>query len=131
MTATWARWAWALVVVYMALIFVLSSISNTPALPGGSDKQLHGLLYGGLAGLIMRALAGGWNRRMTMGMAVTAIVIAGLYGISDEYHQSFVPNRQSDPSDVVADTVGAAVAAFACVGWARATGGPTRSSRPV
>lgn len=131
MSGTGARWPWAPVVAYMALIFVLSSISNTPALPGGSDKQLHGLLYAGLAALVMRALAGGWRRRMTLGMAALAIALAGLYGISDEYHQSYVPNRQSDARDVVADTVGAAVAAGACVGWSRVRRGPNGSSRPV
>ncbi len=32
---------------------------------------------------------------------------ATLYGISDEIHQSFVPFREADVADVIADTIGA------------------------
>lgn len=114
----------------MLFIFVLSSISDTPALPGQSDKGLHGLLYGGLGALLMRALAGRWRAPMTVGMLVATIAIAAAYGVSDEYHQSFVPNRQSDARDVAADTVGAAIAAALCFAWSRYNGRPA-SSRPV
>jgi VanZ family protein len=113
----------------MVFLFILSSISETPQVPGGVDKDVHGLLYAGLALVTMRALAGGWRAPMTVGHAAIAIVIATLYGISDEWHQSFVPPRQSDWLDVVADGVGASVAAFACAAWS-AIGRP-RGSRGV
>ena len=112
-------WRWAPVVAYMAGIFALSSISQTPALPGQSDKGLHALLYAGLGALLMRALAGGWSAPMTGATVAIAIVIAGLYGASDEYHQSFVPPRQSDVRDLAADITGGAIAASACLGWSR------------
>jgi VanZ family protein len=48
---------------------------------------------------------------------VAAILIAAAYGVSDEVHQSFVPMRSVEAMDVVADTVGAAVAAFALYAW--------------
>ncbi|HSH41142.1 MAG TPA: VanZ family protein, partial [Arenicellales bacterium] len=38
-----------------------------------------------------------------------ALGLAVLYGISDEWHQSFVPGREPDVLDVLADGVGAAV----------------------
>jgi VanZ family protein len=101
----------------MALIFGLSSISQTPQLTGGVDKYLHGALYSGLGALIVRALAGGWHRRVTPGIVVAAIAIAAAYGVSDEFHQSFVPKRSVEALDVVADTVGASVAAFALYAW--------------
>jgi VanZ family protein len=101
----------------MAIIFGLSSISQTPALVGGVDKSLHAALYAGLSALIVRALAGGWHRRPTIGIVVAAILIAAAYGVSDEVHQSFVPMRSVEAMDVVADTVGAAVAAFALYAW--------------
>ncbi|MBP8105542.1 MAG: VanZ family protein, partial [Nitrospira sp.] len=34
------------------------------------------------------------------------------YGLSDEIHQLFVPLRQGDPLDLVADSVGAALGAW-------------------
>ncbi|NIW80004.1 MAG: VanZ family protein, partial [Calditrichae bacterium] len=35
-----------------------------------------------------------------------AIIIGIVYGISDEYHQSFVPGRFADVVDALADTLG-------------------------
>lgn len=96
----------------MAFIFGLSSIHNTPSLPGGSDKDLHALLYAGLSVLLVRALAGHWRARVSATAALTALLIATAYGVSDEIHQRFVPPRQSDPYDVAADATGAAIAAF-------------------
>jgi VanZ family protein len=101
----------------MTFLFVLSSIRETPQVSGGLDKDVHGLLYAVLAVLTMRALAGGWRAPMTIAHACLAIVIATVYGISDEWHQSFVPPRESDWLDVAADAVGASLAASACVAW--------------
>jgi VanZ family protein len=115
----------------MACIFAISSISNTPDLPGQSDKNLHGLLYGGLSLLTVRALAGGWRRRVTWSVVLLATTLAALYGMSDEYHQSFVPRRSADPFDVVADTVGAAIAALLCLVLSRLMRWPDASGTPV
>ena len=46
---------------------------------------------------------------MTWRNAVFAIVASTLYGLSDELHQSFVPNRTSDIADLMADGIGACV----------------------
>ena len=40
-----------------------------------------------------------------------AIVVAGACGVSDEWHQAFVPLRSSDVLDWVADTVGSILGA--------------------
>ena len=42
---------------------------------------------------------------------VAAILIASLYGASDEFHQLFVPGRLCDPADWLTDTCGAALGA--------------------
>jgi VanZ family protein len=105
------------VIAYMALIFGLSSISQTPAFVGGVDKYLHAILYSGLSALLVRALAGGWHHRLTGGTVAAAVVIAAAYGVSDEFHQSFVPMRSVEAMDVIADTVGAALAAFGLYAW--------------
>jgi VanZ family protein len=111
------RFLWLPVFAYMALIFGLSSVSAPPELPQGLDKEVHAALYAGLAALVVRALSGGWGRRVTLGMAIASAAIAAVYGISDEFHQSFVPLRQSEAADVLADTVGANAAAFGLYGW--------------
>jgi VanZ family protein len=109
---------WAPVVLYLAFIFALSSVANTPTLPiAVSDKGLHGMLYLGLGALLMRALSRGFRLRVTVMMALLVTFCAALYGISDEFHQSFVPPRQVEALDVVADTIGAAAAAFTLYAW--------------
>ena len=101
----------------MAVIFALSSVPDVPGLPGGmSDKTAHGLLYAGLGLLLVRALAGGRPATTGGGTVVLAILVAVAYGLSDEAHQLFVPNRQFDLHDLAADGVGAAVGAG--LGWA-------------
>jgi VanZ family protein len=111
------RYLWLPVLAYMAVIFALSSISQVPPLPGGGDKNLHALLYGGLAVLLVRAIVGGFRRRVTMGAVLATVAIAAAYGVSDEIHQYFVPLRQADMMDVVADATGAAIAALGLYGW--------------
>jgi len=42
-------------------------------------------------------------------MKVIIVLICGLYGITDEFHQSFVGGRMPDPLDVRNDLIGAAL----------------------
>jgi VanZ family protein len=109
---------WTPVVLYLAFIFVLSSLSRTPTLPFAVwDKGLHGMLYLGLGALLTRALSQGFRNPITPSMVLLITLCGTLYGVTDEFHQSFVPSRQVDALDVVADTVGAAVAAVALYAW--------------
>ena len=109
---------WAPVALHMLFIFWLSSISRPPDLPSGvSDKGAHALLYAGLGALLVRARAGGWRRPVTLGTAVAAVVVATLYGVGDEMHQYFVPLRQVELRDILADAIGAALAAGALYAW--------------
>jgi len=41
-------------------------------------------------------------------LMLLSVVSASLYGISDEIHQSFVPFREAEVADVIADMLGAA-----------------------
>jgi hypothetical protein len=103
-------WLWGPVVLYCALIFALSSVSNVPALPGGmSDKTAHALLYSGLGFLVARALSGGVGRPVSLTMVLISVAFAALYGLSDEFHQLFVPLRQFDLKDTAADIVGSGI----------------------
>ena len=100
----------------MGLIFAASSIPNLGALPGGmSDKSGHSIGYGLLGGLLLRAFAGGRLHGITWARAALAIVLATLYGVTDEFHQLFVPGRTADRYDVLADFLGAS--GGAAIGW--------------
>ena len=43
-----------------------------------------------------------------------ATLLASLYGISDEFHQIFVPQRSCDPADWAVDTIAALIGALIC-----------------
>ena len=96
--------------LFMLVIFAGSSV------PGGGrpsrrgwDKVAHFCEYAVLGWLGQRALreAGLSPRRA----ALVAAVGAAAYGISDEWHQSFVPRRDVGAADVLADALGATLAA--------------------
>jgi VanZ family protein len=118
---------WLLVVVWMAVIFALSSQSQLPTPAGLSDDVRsvigHLCVYGVLAGLLWMALPRGWpaSRRI-------AVAFAGamLFGVTDEWHQSFVPNRESTVSDLIVDAIGASMALIA-LQLASQFGSPDRS----
>lgn len=108
---------WLPVILYMALLFALSSQPSLPKPPGGlSDYHAHMAAYAGLAVTTLRALATGL-RNPSWTAVWTAVAIASAYGVSDEYHQSFVPNRDADALDLAADAFGSAVGAVAVKAW--------------
>src|SRR5215212_11635254 len=74
-----------------------------------SDKSGHSIGCALLGVALLRAFAGGRLGGVTWRAALAAIVLATTYGVSDEWHQSFVPGRSPDRYDVVADCVGATV----------------------
>lgn len=111
--------AWWMVlapVAVMAVIFALSSRSQLPDLTPGHDIQNiagHFTVYAALGvtlALLFRAM--GWG---PLRVLFVAIVLATLYGVSDEFHQSFVPNRHVDAKDVLVDFLGATAGALAMV----------------
>jgi VanZ family protein len=103
---------WGPVVLYCALIFGLSSVSSVPALPGGmTDKMAHTILYSGLGLLVARAMAGGLGRPVPLRVVVAVLAFAALYGLSDEFHQLFVPHREFDLKDMAADAAGGGIGA--------------------
>jgi VanZ family protein len=110
-------WLWLPVIVYMAGIFIASSISEPPVPQDVSDTSLHEAAYFGLTLLLIRALARGRWEGVTWGTLAAAWVVAVLYGVSDEWHQSFVPNRSAELRDLIADAIGAFVAVAAVGAW--------------
>jgi VanZ family protein len=112
----------------MALIFAASSLPDLQA-PGVSDKTAHLFAYALLGAGILRALALAEWSGVTGARVAYAVLVSVAYGITDELHQWFVPNRTPDIGDVVADLTGAAVAAGVCWAWSiirRFRGSPAR-----
>jgi VanZ family protein len=100
----------------MGAIFYASSLSDPP-LPANTDKPLHWLAYLGLAIVVVRALAGGLPRRITARVALTAVLVTVMYGVTDEVHQLYVPGRSAELLDLAADAAGACAGTLVCYVW--------------
>ncbi|MDO4854768.1 MAG: VanZ family protein [Coriobacteriia bacterium] len=59
--------------------------------------------------------------RMSLRLPLLAMVLASLYGISDEFHQIFVPQRSCDPADWAVDTIAALIGALICYALVKRT----------
>jgi len=108
---------WAAVVAWMGLIFFLSAQPRLPrvlppGLPQIQDVIGHFIVYAVLTVLLWWALRGaGICHSLLWALAATV-----LYGVSDEFHQSFVTNRHPDVFDLATDLAGA-VTALLIVRW--------------
>jgi VanZ family protein len=100
------------------LIFLFSSIPGTRLptvdLPQ-ADKLVHAAVYAVLGVLILRILEPGRPSRLRPLRALVAMVLATLYGVSDELHQLWTPYRSADWRDVVADALGASAGTLGIV----------------
>lgn len=108
------KWLWALA---LAGTLVLASGNTPPQIPGsfiGLDKIAHFSLFGLLATLVLRADPV-WGRLRSRGWI--AILAVSLFGITDEWHQSFTPGRAVEFADWIADTAGAALATTLYLRW--------------
>ena len=52
-------------------------------------------------------------------LALLSVTFCSLYGLSDEWHQSFVKGRFSDIADWLADTSGPGLAVFLLYNWSQ------------
>jgi VanZ family protein len=100
--------------LYMGLIWTLSSMPSDAvvALPDSKvdrflKESMHLIEFAILYFLLVLAfLTGG---RFTKKLNIILAVIAALYGVTDEIHQSFIPARSSSLIDVAKDWIGVAV----------------------
>lgn len=102
------------VLAYAGLIFFFSSTSTFPYLiPSffGFDKLAHFCEYYILGALILRWLLAKQGRFSNRHALALTVLIGTLYGLSDEWHQSFVPGRHATLWDVLFDALGVIAAA--------------------
>lgn len=104
---------WLPVLVWMAVIFAASSVPGrrVPVLFRYQDIFSHIGVYGILGFLYARALKYSLPFGFPALAAITAVLCV-FYGISDEWHQSFVPGRSVSAFDVMYDGIGGLIGAF-------------------
>jgi TRAP-type uncharacterized transport system fused permease subunit len=106
---------WLPVVIWAIIIFLLSARPMRRATQiFWQDfiikKSAHVFEYAILTTLLYRALKEVGVEKKEAG--VYSIILAVLYGVSDEFHQSFTPGRESTVRDVIFDTIGAILAIY-------------------
>lgn len=106
---------WLPLIAYCGLIFLQSHHPAPEGLPSipGLDKVLHLVGYGLLGALFCRAYRAQWPQAPVRMLFWASALSAALYGISDEFHQSFVAFRNADPMDCAADAIGGFIGALA------------------
>jgi len=113
---------WGPAVLMMAVIFTASSFPSRDLPSFGLWDRLvkkggHMVGYALLAIAYTHGLASG--ARPTRRQLSVAVALAGLYAITDEFHQLFVAGRGAAATDVLIDTVGATVGAWSLSLWLR------------
>ena len=129
---------WGPAALWAGVLFLLSDLPGggdglLGGLPAGADKVGHGGLYL-ILGLF---LAWGKTRTGFAGPAILLLIMGSGYGALDEWHQSFVPDRDVSAGDWMADTAGVALglllfsslgSRFRDKGWSRSENTTTRGS---
>ncbi|MFP7755919.1 VanZ family protein [Thermodesulfobacteriota bacterium B35] len=108
---------------FLPLLMVMATIFYLSHQPGDSfdlpdvpdiDKLLHSLVYAILAASALFAVPPGFARSRPLLVSALVVLFCIAYGISDEFHQSFIPGRTPSAWDLAADTLGAVLCS---AGW--------------
>ncbi len=108
-------WLIAPPIAWAALIFTLSSIPAEDLPPIdiiNADKLAHMFVYAVLGFLAMRAF-----RISTSIFRLPFVVMAlcVIYGLTDEFHQQFIPGRVPSVYDFIADSLGSIIGTWAWI----------------
>jgi VanZ family protein len=102
--------SWLPACLYMGLIWALSSVALPIDLNSGfsyTDKIVHFLEFAVLGLLVAHAVLRTFPDQTTARGFTIAVVITVAWSLLDELHQVYVPGRDADMLDLVADTLGA------------------------
>ena len=101
-------------ILYWIILFTATSLpaANLPSVAVG-DKLKHFTAFFGLSVLLSLTLL--YQNKVLLlkkYFLAAALIISSIYGLLDEIHQSFVPGRNNEFLDWVADSLGAAAGVF-------------------
>jgi len=115
---------WLPVVVYVTVIFAVSSIANLspPVKWDNADKLAHLSEYTALGFLLARAFDGTRVLPSRLANVLLAVVTGFVTGLLDELWQVHVPGRVSSHLDFMADCAGIVIGQFIYALWARRPG---------
>ena len=103
--------SWAASIFYLGIIFFFSAQSDL-SVPYGArpgDFFLHMVEYGVLGFLLSWAFV---NSGMVRKLVFRVFLVGLFYGMTDELHQYFVPERNASLLDVTADGLGSLIGVY-------------------
>ena len=106
------RWPWLLPLAIAAAIVALSHQPSYPlgiTLPHGLDKVAHAAVFAALAFTLDFAVLGTRNDVPFYKRHLWIFMAVAIFGVLDEWHQSFIPGRDASFGDWLADAAGAAL----------------------
>ena len=105
---------WFPIIIYCLLIFIQSSHPSIESVPEWPyfDKGLHFVGYALLGALFLRAFKTSRIKNNVKLILIVSVLLSSLYGISDEIHQYFIPYRDADLMDILADTLGSIMGVY-------------------
>lgn len=74
------------------------------------DKLVHASAYAIMGLLAWRFFSHLFTKQLLW--VASAIIFCSVYGVSDEFHQSFIDGRDADVWDWLADTTGATIMVY-------------------
>lgn len=77
------------------------------------DKLVHFLLYAVQAFLLYRAISWPGRPGFSLARALAVVGAMAVWGVADEVHQTWIPDRSTEAGDVGADIAGAAAGSLA------------------
>jgi hypothetical protein len=90
-------------------LFPWASVRALYIIHFGIRKLAHAIEFGAFSTAVFRGVRDG-HTGWRWSWALATLVVAAAFAVLDEWHQSFVPLRQSSPIDVAIDTFGALLA---------------------
>ena len=97
---------WIPALAAIGLIVFLSHQSHPPGVGLGLNPLLHLIEYVLLTLTLLWGASSGLRRRIGTRQLLWLWILGTLFAVSDELHQSFVPNRDASAGDVLADVAG-------------------------
>jgi VanZ family protein len=94
----------------MGLITMSSAVPGQDMPQVVDDRVAHFVVYAGLGILMLFSVAGFVRPRLAGRHVLLALAIVAAFAAADEWHQSFVPGRDSSAKDFLFDVLGAGAA---------------------
>jgi len=109
---------WLAVILTLICVFIIFYVSSLTFSGTGGTNNLsiiyHFTAFSYLTLFLLISLTRG---RPNKSLIIIGVLLAIIYGIMDEFHQSFIPGRFSSHKDIIVNSFGIILTALAYSNW--------------